>query len=195
MFPSHDRGVLVQLSGNNAAGQIRNASDGSLASPSAGIVLRNDGGDFTFGNTSPYDEVFYDPADTLKVSINENAVSVNALREAFRLQEFLELDAMGGTRYTELIFTHFGVRSKDARLNRPELIGSFRGTMTISEVLQTAPGFNNVDDAGSPTPLGTMAGHGISVNGGRGLNYYATEHGIIMGLINVQPRTAYQQGS
>lgn len=133
-----------------------------------------------------------DPNGTLTVDINSTAVTIQALREAFRTAEMKELDAAGGTRYTENIRAHFGVTSPDHRLQRPELIGSFRGKMVISEVLQTTQ--SSVDTSADPSPLGTMGGHGISVSGGKGLNYYATEHGWILTLINVQPKAAYSQG-
>lgn len=64
------------------------------------------------------------------------------------------------------------------------------GKMVISEVLQTAP----ATDATASTPLGTMGGHGISVAGGKGFNYYATEHGWILGFVAITPKAAYSQG-
>lgn len=133
-----------------------------------------------------------DPNGTLTVDINATAVTIQDLREAFRIAEMKELDGAGGTRYIENIRAHFGVTSPDHRLQRPELIGSFSGKMVISEVLQTTP--SAVDSNANPSPLGTMGGHGISVSGGKGLNYYATEHGWIITMINVQPKAAYSQG-
>lgn len=175
-----DTNVLVGLSGTNQAGIVRQ-DDGTIDSGRTTLIADNSG--FLENNT---EGAFYDPNGTLSVNINESAVTINQLREAFRMQEFLELDATGGTRYTETIYAHFGVRSKDARLQRPELIGIVGGNMTISEVLAST--------AATDQPLATMAGHGISVSGGSGLNYYAQEHGYIIGMINVQPTTAYQQG-
>jgi len=117
---------------------------------------------------------------------NANAETINSLRRAFRLQEFLEKTARGGKRYIELMFSHFGVKSSDARLQRPEYLGAHYGAMSISEVLSTVE-----STAG---PLGTMGGHGIGVQRGGNISCYAEEHGIIMGLVSVQPTTAYQQG-
>ena len=113
------------------------------------------------------------------------AADINSLRRAFRLQEWLERNARGGTRYIESILAHFGVKSSDARLQRPEYLGGSKGKMVISEVLSTAE---------TTLPVGNMAGHGISVSGGNEFKYSVEEHGWILGLISVTPETAYQQG-
>jgi hypothetical protein len=113
------------------------------------------------------------------------AADINSLRRAFRLQEWLERNARGGTRYIESILAHFGVKSSDARLQRPEYLGGSKGKMVISEVLSTAE---------TTLPVGNMAGHGISVSGGNEFKYSVEEHGWIIGLISVTPETAYQQG-
>lgn len=113
------------------------------------------------------------------------AADINSLRRAFRLQEWLERNARGGTRYIESILAHFGVKSSDARLQRPEYLGGSKGKMVISEVLSTAE---------TTLPVGNMAGHGISVSGGNEFKYSVEEHGWIIGIISVTPETAYQQG-
>ena len=136
---------------------------------------------------------YYDPQSSLVASTSDleaEAADINTVRRAFRLQEFLEAEARGGTRYTEQILSHFGVRSSDSRLQRPEYIGGAKQNMVISEVLSTA----ETDNQGQSTPVGNMAGHGISVGGSSGFNYRTEEHGYIVGIINVQPVTAYQQG-
>ncbi len=121
--------------------------------------------------------------------------TINDLRRAFRLQEWLEKNARGGTRYVESILTHFGVKSSDARLQRPEYITGTKTPVVISEVLNTTGSFE-AGDPSSPTsnPQGTMAGHGISVTSGKGGSYYCEEHGYIIGIMSVMPKTAYQQG-
>jgi hypothetical protein len=119
------------------------------------------------------------------------AATINTLRRAFALQRWLELNARSGTRYIESILANFGVQSSDGRLNRPEYIGGSKQKMTISEVLSTA---QTIDQASNDVPIGQMAGHGISVGGGNTFNYTAEEHGWIIGIINVQPKTAYSQG-
>lgn len=116
------------------------------------------------------------------------ASSINDLRRAFRLQEWLERNARGGARYIEIITAHFGVRSSDARLQRPEFLGGSSTPITISEVLQTSA------NASEPTPQGNMAGHGVSVGSSNYVSYRAEEHGYIIGIMSVMPKTAYQQG-
>lgn len=113
--------------------------------------------------------------------------TINDLRRAMRLQEWLEKNARGGTRYVENILMHFGVRSSDARLQRPEYITGVKSPIVISEVLNTT---------GEQTglPQGNMAGHGIGVTSGNYGKYYCEEHGYIIGIMSVMPKTAYQQG-
>lgn len=119
---------------------------------------------------------------------NATASSIIDLRNAFKLQEWLEKNARGGSRYIENIKTHFNVNSSDARLQRPEFLGGASSPVTISEVLQTSA------NASEPTPQGNMAGHGISAGAGDNMNYFCEEHGYIVGMVTVMPKTAYQQG-
>lgn len=127
--------------------------------------------------------VAYDPRGTLEVE----AVSINDLRLAFQLQKFLERDARGGTRYYEKILSHFGVRSSDARLQRPEYIYGNKSPITISEVLQTS-------STDGTSPQGNMAGHGFAVNGGTHGKFKCEEFGFIMCITSVMPVASYYQG-
>lgn len=120
-----------------------------------------------------------DPAGTWVVG----DTTINELRRAFRLQEWYERQARGGTRYIESILVHFGVESSDARLQRPEYIGGQKVPITISEVLST----NGSGDGN----LGDMGGHGISSTEGKTVDYYCEEHGTIMAIMSVRPRTSY----
>ena len=130
-----------------------------------------------------------DNSSALEVDLSTaTASSINDLRRAFRLQEWLERNARGGARYIEIITAHFGVRSSDARLQRPEFLGGSSTPITISEVLQTSA------NASEPTPQGNMAGHGVSVGSSNYVSYRAEEHGYIIGIMSVMPKTAYQQG-
>lgn len=113
--------------------------------------------------------------------------TINDLRRAMRLQEWLEKNARGGTRYVESILTHFGVKSSDARLQRPEYITGIKSPVVISEVLNTT-------GEQSGLPQGNMAGHGISVASGKYGKYFCEEHGFIIGIMSIMPKTAYQQG-
>lgn len=133
------------------------------------------------------DSLYYDPADTLRADLaSASAVTINELRRAFRLQEWLEKMARGGSRYIEQNLVHFGVRSSDARLQRPEFIGGSKNPVIISEVLQTSES--------QETPQATMAGHGLAASSGKTIRYTAEEHGYIIGIMSIMPVTAYQQG-
>ncbi|OBQ38072.1 MAG: hypothetical protein AN484_24535, partial [Aphanizomenon flos-aquae WA102] len=121
--------------------------------------------------------------------------TINDLRRAFRLQEWLEKNARGGTRYIESILTHFGVKSSDKRLQRPEYITGTKSPVVVSEVLNTTGSFEAGDpESATSSPQGAMAGHGVSVTSGKYGSYYCEEHGYIIGIMSVMPKTAYQQG-
>jgi len=124
----------------------------------------------------------FDPNGSLLVE----PTTINDLRRAFRLQEWLEKNARGGTRYIENILMHFGVRSSDKRLQRPEYITGLKTPVIISEVLNTS--------ATAEEPQGNMAGHGVAVSTGKYGNYFCEEHGYIIGIMSVMPQPAYQQG-
>jgi len=133
-----------------------------------------------------------DPNGSLVVDVQSDAATINDLRESFSLQTFLERTLRGGARYIEQIFSHFQVKSSDARLDRPELLGRVFQNMTIGEVLSTAQ--SNNDGSTAEIAVGSMAGHGISVGGSQRISYTAEEHGFIIGLMSVVPDTAYQDG-
>lgn len=111
-------------------------------------------------------------------------VTINALRQAWLVQDLLERDARGGTRYIEIIRSHFGVISPDFRLQRPEYIGGGQTPINITPIAQTATGGGG---------LGALGGVGSTV-GTHGGSYAATEHGYIIGLVNVRTELHYQQG-
>lgn len=114
-----------------------------------------------------------------------SAASINLLRQAFALQRFEEARARYGSRYTEYL-RYLGVRSSDARLQRPEYLGGGRDTIQFSEVLQTA--------ADGTNPVGTMRGHGISAMRSNRYRRYFEEHGYVVSLISVRPKTMYMNG-
>lgn len=173
---------LVGLSGTNSAALLRRATDGTVPIGAANLEKSHTG-----VLQTPSDSLFLDPNGTLSVSnFQADAATITALREAFKLQEFLERDAVGGTRYIETLWNHWAVKSSDARLNRPEPIGMFSGNINFSEVLQTGET--------ATTPQGNMAGHGIGINGSGNMTYYAEEHMILMSLSVVKPSTSYHQG-
>lgn len=118
----------------------------------------------------------------------ERLATINEFREANALQRFLEKLARAGNRYIEYIKVIFGETSSDSRLQRPEYLGGGRAPIVISEVLST------FDNTAGGNPQGTMSGHGISVGNSNGFTQSFNEHGYIIGLMSVLPRTGYQQG-
>ena len=115
-----------------------------------------------------------------------DAATINDLRVAFQLQKMLERDARGGTRYTEVIQAHFGVTSPDARLQRPEFLGGGSSRININPVQQTAEG--------ADTPQGNLAAYGTASLMDHGFTKSFTEHGVLIGLVNVRADLTYQQG-
>lgn len=115
------------------------------------------------------------------------AITINSLRQAFMLQRYYEIDARGGTRYTEKLQAHFGVTNPDARLQRPEFLGSHSAMMSINPIAQTS-------STNDTSPQGNLAAYGV-----HGQRYHAftksfTEFGYVIGLINVRADLTYQQG-
>jgi hypothetical protein len=118
------------------------------------------------------------------------AATINQLRQSFQIQKLLERDARGGTRYTEIIRSHFGVISPDARLQRPEYIGGGSTNININPIAQTS----GTNASGTTTPMGTLAAMGTALAHNHGFTYSSTEHGVIIGLVSVRADLTYQQG-
>jgi hypothetical protein len=118
------------------------------------------------------------------------AATINQLRQAFQIQKLLERDARGGTRYTEIIRSHFGVISPDARLQRPEYLGGGSTPININPIAQT----NSSTVTGTTTPMGTLAAIGTALALNNGFSQSFTEHGVIIGLVSVRADLTYQQG-
>lgn len=121
--------------------------------------------------------------------------TINDLRIATRLQRWLEKNARAGGRYIEQILAHFGVKSSDARLQRAEFLGSFTNPFVIEPVeQQSASQWETGDDLTNSTPQGTLAGKATSYGQNRPIKCYCEEHGFIMGIMTILPRTTYQDG-
>ncbi|WNK13012.1 MAG: major capsid protein [Microvirus sp.] len=118
------------------------------------------------------------------------AATINQLRSAIAIQQLLEKDARGGTRYVEIILSQFGVRSPDYRLQRSEYLGGGQTPITVNPIAQTAP----TGLTGATTPLGALGGMATTLASGHGFNQAFTEHGIVVGLVCVDADLTYQQG-
>jgi hypothetical protein len=118
------------------------------------------------------------------------AATINQLRQSFQIQKLLERDARGGTRYTEIIRSHFGVISPDARLQRPEYLGGGSTDININPIAQTS----GTSASGTTTPLGTLAAMGTTLAHNHGFTQSFVEHGVIIGLVSIRADLTYQQG-
>jgi len=157
----------IALHSASGSGQGRLLSRGS-SSESSGYILY------------PYNLAAYDSGQEI------GATSVNELRYAFALQRMLEKDALGGTRYTEYLLSHFGVSSPDARLNRSELLGGHRFPISVQQVSQTS-------QPSESSPLGAVGAYSLS-NGECRFTKGFVEHGFVIGVAMIRQYHTYQQG-
>lgn len=114
--------------------------------------------------------------------------TINQLRMAFQIQKLYEKDARGGTRYIEVLKSHFGVTSPDARLQRPEYLGGNRVPININQVLQTS---GTVE---GNTPQGTPVGQSLTTDTHHDFKKSFVEHGFVIGVMVARYRHTYQQG-
>lgn len=125
---------------------------------------------------------------TLKADMSSvTAATINELRRATALQEYLELNMRVGGRYNEFIYGNFGKHVPDYRIDRPQFLGGYRKPLVVNQINQTS----STDSAG---PLADMAGQAFGLGSSRGVKYESYEHGIIISLFSVLPKATYQQG-
>lgn len=163
--------------------------DDYSSAPSAGGPVVTSRGSGTYGTMDDYglNEMNMDPNGTLYADLSQaTGTTVNEIRRVMRLQEWLERNARGGSRYIEQMFMHFGVKSADARLQRPEYLGGGRQPVIVSEVLSTAETTSN--------PQANMAGHAVSMSANRPSKKYFEEHGYIVGIMSIMPKPRYTTG-
>lgn len=185
--PIKGLGILSGTSPTTGPATIRETGDAPTGTTSYPKFWKaSDSGASLFAaehpDTANYPGIF---ADLSKVS----AASINDLRLAFALQRYEEARARYGSRYTEYL-AYLGVRSSDARLQRPEYLGGGKQTIQFSEVLQTSPNAESDPDVG----VGNLRGHGIGAVRSNRYRRFFEEHGYILTLMSVRPRTMYPQG-
>lgn len=166
-----------EFSGTNV-GNIRDVIGGASSNPLEWVFS----GAATPANT---DLAWADPGLFTDLS-TATAATINQLRQAFQIQKMLERDARGGTRYTEVIRSHFGVTSPDARLQRPEYLGGGKSYVNVSPIAQTA--------ISGATPQGNLAAIGTTSFSGHGFAKSFTEHCLLLGLVCAYADLTYQQG-
>lgn len=118
---------------------------------------------------------------------NASAYTINSLRQAFAIQRLYERDARGGTRYVEILQSHWGVTSPDFRLQRPEYLGGSSARISINPVQQTS-------STDATTPQGNLSAYGVGADSSNGFTHSFVEHGYIIGLTNIWCDLTYQQG-
>lgn len=139
-----------------------------------------------------YESVGLDNSNILLADLsNASQATIVEMRKAIVLQQWLEKRARSGSRYVEYLQADFKVRSSDARLQRPEFAGGNTNPVLISEINQTS---GTPDPLTGGTPLGEMAGHGYSAGGGYICSKFCEEHGFLIAITTVMPKTGYHQG-
>jgi hypothetical protein len=186
-LPWPQKGAAVQLPLGTSAPVTSDSARAGGSTPQLSMAF-SDGqfdlasnDDYLYGiETNTGSPLYADLSDATAATINE-------LRQAFQVQRLLERDARGGTRYIELIKSHFGVSSPDARLQRPEYLGGGSTPVNITPVTQQS-------STDSTTPQGNLAAFGTAHLNNHGFSKSFTEHCIIIGMVSVRADLTYQQG-
>lgn len=196
--PWEQKGPAITLPLGSRANVKGLGFEGSNANLNANINVRETGGSGTVQYPFSQNAGDFNPTIYAKAAANVNppfpdiyadltgasAITVGALREAMALQRYEEARARYGSRYVEYL-RYLGIRSSDARLQRPEYLGGGRQRIQFSEVLQTAEGTD---------PVGEMKGHGIAAMRSNRYRKFFEEHGYIVSCMSVKPKTMYAQG-
>lgn len=154
--------ILAKQNGNTVAGSL---GDNGISQP----------------------EVYLTPSNLYADLKNATASTVSQLRQAFAIQRLYERDARGGTRYTEILKSHFGVSSPDGRLQRSEYLGGKRVPINISQVVQTS-------STDSVSPQGNTAAYSLTGDVSDSFTKSFTEHGYLFCFVCVRNENTYQQG-
>lgn len=127
-------------------------------------------------------------ADNFYANLDDSSIfTINSLRTAFQMQKFYERLARGGSRYTEVLRSFFGVVSPDARLQRPEFLGSFTKMVNVNPIAQTS-------STNDTTPQGNLSAYGVTAAKFHGFTKSFVEHGYIIGFVCARADLTYQQG-
>jgi len=168
---------------------------GSTANPLTNISGAPTSADWANAATgSPTNATWNDPGldydisgETWQADLSSaTAATINQIRESFQIQRLFERDARGGTRYTEILRSHFGVQSPDSRLQRPEYLGGGSTPIRIHQIAQTS-------ETGT-TPLAELAAYGVAADTIKGWTKSFTEHCVLLGIMSVRADLNYQQG-
>ena len=196
--PSPVSGYFVQQS-NNSLGAAQLSKDGGVHSVYTGNGTLNYQGGYSTSiaghsiNGSGMATVTAQPGsswlskDSYADLDSSSIFTINSLRTAFQMQKFYERLARGGSRYTEVLRSFFGVVSPDARLQRPEFLGSFTKMVNVNPIAQTSA----TDDT---SPQGNLSAYGVTASRFHGFTKSFVEHGYIIGFVCARADLTYQQG-
>lgn len=174
LVPASSQGLQIQSTGAPAV-------SGTFSSGASGELLVGPGGA----------RGLFDPGNSMYADLSEaTAATINQLRQSFQIQKLLERDARGGTRYTEILRSHFGVMSPDARLQRPEYLGGGSTPIQVNPIAQNSA----TPETGDGTPLGTLGAMATGLANGHGFSASFVEHGMVIGLVSLRADLNYQQG-
>lgn len=150
-------------------------------------VLQASSGKLVLNATTPGSQATY-----LSNAYSAAGFSINDLRQAYAIQSLLERDARGGTRYGEILASHFGVRPSFAVLQQPEFLGGDRIYINMSQVEQTSP--TSYGEGQASSPIGSVAGQSKTVNRAHSFTKSFEEHGWVIGVACVRTKHSYQYG-
>lgn len=193
-WPQKGPGVEISIGGTAKVSISGNGAplfESSSLPTALGSFFIEKGNDVVFNNNPAYTFnplIWKDPALSASADLSSaTPISINDLRQAFQIQKLYERDARGGTRYTEILRSHFGVISPDARLQRPEYLGGSSARISINPVQQTS-------STNETTPQGNLAAYGVVSDSFHGFSKSFVEHGYVFGFVNVRADLTYQQG-
>lgn len=203
--PSPATGYVLHSSSNQLAavsayGGDASSSGGSRKAHGTGSITFNRGTDSNWSNVGGFAG---NSSDNVKLTAlgasgylsNDSFVdldtssifTINSLRTAFQMQKFYERLARGGSRYTEVLRSFFGVVSPDARLQRPEFLGSFTKMVNVNPIAQTSATDNT-------SPQGNLSAYGVTAAKFHGFTKSFVEHGYVFGFVCARADLTYQQG-
>lgn len=159
-----------------------------VANSSSGSAAVSQSSDFNSEFPLGSNYTFTGPANLFAISSGGLGASINQLRLAFQIQKYYEQLARGGSRYTEVVRSFFGVVSPDARLQRPEYLGGNRVPINVNQIVQQS----GTESTG--TPQGTVVGQSLTTDSHSDFTKSFTEHGYVIGLMVARYDHTYQQG-
>ena len=191
-LPWPQKGEAVDLPLGTTAPIAYSTNSGSDITGRYAVATTNASSDVFWGSSASYGsgsspDIPSSSENNLYADLSDAAAAtINELREAFQIQRLYERDARGGTRYTEILQSHFGVTSPDARLQRPEYLGGQRSVIEMQPVPQTSA-TDTTSPQGNLSALGTAGARG-------GFSKSFVEHGVLIGMACIYADLTYQQG-